>query len=304
VLDIALVGSGGTVPLPGRWLSALLVRVGPELLLFDCGEGTQISMRRLGWGFKALGAICLSHLHADHVAGLPGLLLTIGNAGRTEPLHVLGPLGTGATVAALRTIAPRLPYPVVVRELGDGDRLAWGNVQLAALAMDHAIPCLAYRLDLPRARRFDADRAERLGVPVPLWKRLQRGESVSWDGQQAAPEDVLGPERAGLRLAYVTDTRPTPGLPSFVRGADLLVCEGTYGDPADAANAIENKHMLFSEAAEVARAADVARLWLTHFSAKLTDPAAYLANATAVFEATTIGHDHLTTSLRFLDEGR
>ena len=302
MLDVALVGTGGTVPLPDRWLSALLVRLGPRMLLFDCGEGTQISMRRLGWGFKTLDAICLSHLHADHAAGLPGLLLTVGNAGRIEPITIFGPPGTDAAVRGLRSVAPRLPYDVVVQELRGGEVLDRGTDRLGSLAVDHAVPCLAYRLDLSRARRFDPERARALGVPLPLWKHLQRGSDVAWDGHRVTPDDVLGPERRGLRLAYVTDTRPTPKLPGFVGGADLLVCEGTYADPADADNAVENKHMLFGEAAEVARSADVRRLWLTHFSAKLTRPADFLEYATAVFPASVVGHDHLVATLSFEED--
>jgi len=290
------------VPLPGRWLSAVLARLGPELLLFDCGEGTQISMRQLGWGFKALSAICLSHLHADHVAGLPGLLLTVGNAGRSEPLEIFGPVGTTTVVASLRTVAPHLPYQVAVRELAGGEGWGWGPGRLACLPLDHAVPCLGFRLDLPRGRRFDSERARALGIPVPLWKRLQQGEAVTWDDQSARSEEVLGPDRRGLRLAYITDTRPTPELPDFVRGADLLVSEGTYGDPADAENAVENRHMLFSEAAEVARAAAVGQLWLTHFSAKLTDPGEFQHHATERFPNTVVGHDHLTTTLRYRDQ--
>ena len=299
MLDVALVGTAGTFPLPERWLSALLLRFGSGLILFDCGEGTQISMRQLGWGFKALELICLSHLHADHAAGLPGLLLTVGNAGRTEPLTICGPRGTAEAVAGLRAVAPRLPYELRIRELAGGEELDRGPARLACLAVDHAVPCLAYRLDVPRGRRFDPDRARALGVPIALWSRLQRGEAVTWGGGRAAPEDVLGPERRGLRLAYVTDTRPTPELPGFVVGADLLVCEGTYGDPADRESAIENKHLLFSEAAAIARAADVRQLWLTHFSAKLTEPADFLSHAAAVFPDTVVGRDHLTTTLSF-----
>ena len=301
MLDAALLGTGGTVPLPGRWLSALLVRLGPELILFDCGEGTQISMRQLGWGFKAVGTICLSHLHADHAAGLPGLLLTIGNAGRSQPLAIVGPPGAAAVVGGLRSVAPHLPYRVVIRELAGRQELDWGRARLACLPLDHGVPCLGYRLDVPRGRRFDPERARAAGVPLAFWKHLQQGQAVAWDGGRAIPEDVLGPERPGLRIAYVTDTRPTPALPEFVRGADLLVCEATYGDPADAANAIENRHLLFSEAAELARAAGARQLWLTHFSAKLAEPAAFLRHAVARFPNTVVGRDHLTTTLRFED---
>ncbi len=301
VLDVALLGCGGTVPLPGRWLSALLVRLGPELILFDCGEGTQISMRELGWGFKALKMVCLSHLHADHVAGLPGLLLTVGNSGRTEAVTILGPTGTTRAVEGLRTVAANLPYEVVILELSGGEEIAQASARLACLPLDHRVPCLAYRLDVARGRQFEPDRARALGVPLELWKRLQQGESVEWNGERAQPNDVLGPERPGLRLAYVTDTRPTARLPAFVQNADLLVCEATYADPADAENAVENKHMLFSEAAQIACEASAQQLWLTHFSTKLTDPEAHIGHARTVFANTIVGRDHLTTTLRFRD---
>ena len=302
MIDLILLGTSGTIPLPGRPLSSVLGRVGPELILFDCGEGTQVSMRRWGWGFKGLSAICLSHMHGDHVSGLPGLLLSVANAGRVEPMDIFGPVGTRMVVTGLRVIAPRLPYEVRVHELGAASGINWNGATLAALPVDHAIPCLAYRLDLARGRRFQPDRARTLGVPVEEWKVLQRGESVTVGGRRVQPEDVLGPARRGIRFGYVTDTRPTPEMAAFLAEADLLVVEGTYGDPADAENALANKHLLFSEASEIARASRARRLWLTHFSAKLLEPERYTAEATRVFPETIVGHEGLTTSLRFEDE--
>jgi ribonuclease Z len=302
MIDAYLLGTSGTFPLPDRPLSSLLVRVGPQLLLFDCGEGTQVSMRRAGWGFKALSAICLSHLHADHVSGLPGLLLTVGHSGRREPLDIYGPVGTSIVVTGLRVIAQRLPYEVRVHEVGESQRLAWNGATLSSLPVDHAVPCLAYRLNLPRTRRFDADKARALGVPITEWKTLQHGEAVRVDGTLVSPESVLGPERRGLSLAYVTDTRPTPEMPAFLESVDLLTIEGTYGDPADAENAVENKHLLFSEAADIGRQAAVQQIWLTHFSAKMLDPQRYLHEATGIHPATTAGYEGLTTTLRFADD--
>jgi ribonuclease Z len=303
MIDLILLGTSGTFPLPERPLSALLVRVGPEMVLFDCGEGTQVSMRRSGWGFKALSAICLSHLHADHVSGLPGLLLTVGHSGRTEPLDIYGPVGTRLVVAGLRVIAPRLLYDVRVHELAATatDGIAWAGASMATLPLDHAIPCLAYRLDLDRGRRFEPAKARALGAPLSEWKLLQRGESITVNGRLILPDEVLGPARRGLRIGYVTDTRPTPELPGFLAGADLLTIEGNYGDPADAENAVVNKHLLFSEAAEIGRKAGVRRLWLTHFSAKMLDPERYLPEATRIHPETSIGHEGLTTTLRFDD---
>jgi ribonuclease Z len=302
MIDLILLGTSGTIPLPGRPLSSVLARVGPELMLFDCGEGTQVSMRRWGWGFKGLSAICLSHMHGDHVSGLPGLLLSVANAGRTEPLDIYGPIGTRMVVAGLRVIAPRLPYEVRVHEVGTSEGISWKGATLATLSVDHGIPCLAYRLDLTRGRRFEPEQARALRVPIEQWKTLQHGQSVAVGGRTIRPDDVLGPERRGIRVGYVTDTRPTPSMAVFLAGADLLVIEGTYGDPEDAENAIENKHLLFSEAAEIGRDAQVRRLWLTHFSAKLLEPERYADQATRIFPATTIGQEGLTMSLRFEDE--
>ena len=302
MIDLILLGTSGTIPLPGRPLSSLLGRVGPELILFDCGEGTQVSMRRWGWGFKGLSAICLSHMHGDHVSGLPGLLLSVANAGRTEPMDVYGPIGTRLVVAGLRVIAPRLPYEVRVHELGASQNTPWNRATLATLPVDHGIPCLAYRLDLARGRPFLPEKARALGVPIDAWKVLQRGQAVSVGGRTVRPDDVLGPTRRGIRFGYVTDTRPTPEMPTFLANADLLVVEGTYGDPADAENAVTNKHLLFSEAAEISRDAHARQLWLTHFSAKMLEPERHAEEATRIFPATTIGHEGLTTSLRFDDE--
>ena len=303
MIDLLLLGTGGMLPLPDRWLSSLLIRCDGELILFDCGEGTQIPWRRFGWGFRRLAAICLSHTHADHVAGLPGLLHSLANAGREEPVTIYGPIGTAGVVAGLRTIAPFLPYEVRVTELASGARFPLpGGLQGSVLTGEHGLPCLAYRADLARARRFDPARAEALGVPLAHWRTLQRGEPVTWPGGAATPDEVLGPPRQGLAVAYVTDTRPVPALPAFLSGVDLLVCEGTYGDSADQPKAIERGHMTFREAASLARAAGAGALWLTHFSPALADPPAYLPEATAVFPATTIGYSGLTTTLSFIDE--
>jgi ribonuclease Z len=266
-------------------------------VLFDCGEGTQISLRALGWGIKAVDMILISHLHGDHVGGLPGLLLSEGNAGRTEPVQVLGPPGLTHAVNSLRVIAPYLPFEVCCRDIEPGERFGIDALQGTCESGDHHVPCLAYRLDLPRGRAFLPRRAEELGIPREQWKRLQGGERV--DGVD--PEQVLGPPRRGLSLGLVTDTRPTAALRQLVRDVDLLVCEGTYGSDDDLPRAIERKHMTFAEAAAFARDAQARQLVLTHFSPSLADPAAFADNAQSVFSNTIVGRDHLTLSLRFAE---
>jgi ribonuclease Z len=298
MLDLALVGTGGMMPLPTRWLSSALVRYGPHLVLFDCGEGTQISLRSVGWGIKNIDLLLISHVHGDHITGLPGLLLTQGNSGRTEPLQVVGPSGLGAVVAGLLAVAPYLPFAVNCRELEPGDRVTIDDLSVTCELAEHRVPCLAYRLDLPRSRRFLPERAAALGVPVEEWKRLQRGEEVNG----ISPADVLGPERRGLAVGLITDTRPTDALARLVADVDLLLCEATYGRDEDQPRAVERKHMTFREAACLARTAGARRLVLTHFSPALVDPEAYATNARELFPETIVGRDHLTLSMRFVED--
>lgn len=300
MIDVVLLGTGGMMPLPHRWLSSLLIRVGGQLILFDCGEGTQIAWRSAGWGFRRLSAICVSHTHADHIAGLPGLLHAVANAGRTEELSIVGPRGLVDVTNGLRTIAPILPFPLTVMELeGNSSFPLPAGLEGRCEHGEHQLPVLAYRVNLPRQRAFLPDRARGLGVPMTLWRTLQEGKMVAWDGGQATPDDVLGPPRAGLSLCYVTDTRPLPAIAALVCDTDLLVCEGTYSRDDDLPKAIAHRHMTFREAATLARDAEAKRLWITHFSPALEDPGAFAAAATSVFPATTIGCDGLTTSLAF-----
>jgi ribonuclease Z len=303
MIDFLVLGTGAMEPLPDRWLSSMLVRCRGELTLFDCGEGTQIPWREYGWGFRRLGAICLSHCHADHVAGLPGLLHSIANARRTEPVALYGPPGAAQVVAGLRVIAPMLPYRLDVHEVKGGDRIALpGGLSGSILTVEHRVPCVAYRVSIHRARRFLPDRARALGVPIDRWGALQGGEPVNWDGKTVAPNEVLGPPRPGLSFGFVTDTRPTPAMPQFFSGVNLLVCEGTYGDNDDLWKAEQNKHMTYAEAATLALTAGAKSLLLTHFSPSISDPRAWLANATAIFPATTIAESGMTLTLSFSDE--
>ncbi len=303
MLDVCLLGTGGMMPLPGRWLSALLLRCEGHVVLCDCGEGTQISWRYTNWGFRDLDTIVLTHLHADHVAGLPGILFSLAYADRTEPVTIFGPTGTRAAVAGLCIVVPLLPFPVEVVEIeGESEQLLPGGMVLRALPVAHRIPCLAYMFERPRAPRFDAERARELGVPVELWSRLQRGETIEVGGRLVPPEAVLGPPRRGLKVAFVTDTRPTPELPAFVHDADLLVCEGMYGDPAELPRAIERGHLLFQEAAQLAAEAGARWLWLTHFSPALQDPEVWLPLARQIFPATELGQPHRTVTLRYQED--
>lgn len=290
MIDVLLLGTGAMMPLPRRWLSSVQLRVDGSLMLLDCGEGTQIAMREAGWGFKRLDVICLTHHHADHVAGLPGLFHTVSNAGRTEPMHIYGPPGTVAVITGLRVIAPYLTYPMIVHELEGGATFALPSGLMGRVAYgEHRLPVLAYRFDLARKPAFQVRKARALGVPQALWRVLQDGEPVEVEGRTVAPAEVLGPRRKGISLAFATDTRPVPAVRELVRGVNLLISEGTYGDDADAPKAVEHGHMTFREAATLAGEAAAEALWLTHFGVGLTDPTQWLANAQAVFPDVTLG---------------
>lgn len=303
MIDVLLLGTGGMMPLANRWLSSLLIRCDGEMTLFDCGEGTQVPMRESGWGFKRLSSIVLTHLHADHVMGMTGVLFSVGNAGRTEPLTIYGPPGALAVAQALTVVVPGLPFEVMVHEIEAGDRLRMpAEIELSVGQANHRDRCFFYRIDRARERRFDWAKAQAAGIPVQLWSLLQRGQVVDWEGTQWQGADFMGLERKGVSLGFVTDSRPVAEMPELLRDVDLLICEGTYGDDADLEKAISKTHMTFREAATIAHESDARALWLTHFSPALTDPGHFLENAAQVFANTTVGFSGLETTLAFQDE--
>lgn len=300
MLDICLLGTGGMMPLPYRWLTSLMVRYNGSSLLIDCGEGTQIAIKEKGWGFKAIDVICFTHYHGDHISGLPGLLLTMGNADRTEPLTIVGPKGLERVVGALRVIAPELPFPIRYREITEPEQsFEMNGYRLKAFRVNHNVLCYGYTLEIDRAGRFDVDRANAAGIPQRYWGMLQKGETVDVDGSTYTPDMVLGPARKGLKIAYCTDTRPTDSIRNNAAGADLFVCEGMYGEKDKLKKAKEYKHMTFYEAAHLAKDANVREMWLTHYSPSLTKPEEYMEEVRAIFPQAIAAKDRRTVELVF-----
>lgn len=283
MIDVVFLGTGGMMPTPRRWLSSFLLRVDGRIILFDAGEGTQVPWQESGWGFRRLDTICLSHWHADHVAGLPGILHALANAGRTDPVTIVGPKGTRNIVHHLGELAPVLPYDLIVADLADGQSWPIGNVTARVRSGVHRVPVLLYRFDLPRTPAFLADKALAAGIPRDRWSDLAGGEDVEIGGHSWRSTEFIGPRRRGISIGVMTDTRPVEVAAQHLQGVDLLIVEGTYGDPADADNAVNHRHMTFAEAAQAARECEARRLIITHFSPKMENPEAWLAEACAHF---------------------
>ena len=303
MLDVCLLGTGGMMPLPYRWLTSLMLRCDGSSLLIDCGEGTQIAIKEKGWSFKPIDVICLTHYHADHVSGLPGLLLAMGNAERTEPLTIIGPRGVERVVNSLRVIAPELPFEIRFIELTERQQeLTVGPYTLTAFRVNHNIVCYGYSVQLKRAGKFQVEKAQAAGIPLKFWSRLQKGAVIEEDGVIYTPDMVMGAERRGLKVTYCTDTRPVPVIAEMAKDADLFICEGMYGEPDKEQKAREHKHMTFYEAARLAKEADCREMWLTHYSPSLPRPEDYMDAVRKIFPRSVAGKDGKSVELRFDDE--
>lgn len=308
MVDLLLLGTGGGMPMPNRFLSALLISYRGRKILVDCGEGTQVSMRISNTGFKTIDVICITHIHGDHIVGLPGLLGTIGNSGRTEPLTIIGPKGITEAVNGLRVIASWLPYEIKIIEnpnksfILDNEYIN-GDIEISTMELEHSSPCIGYSFYIKRQARFDLKKAEANNVPKILWNKLQKQEeSYMYDNVLYTREMVMGQPRKGIKISMITDTRPVEGISEFIKESDVFICEGTYALEEDMPKAIKNKHMIFRESASLAKDGLVKSLVLTHFSTALNNPEEHIDNAKDVFENTTIGYDRYSFTLNFSED--
>ena len=303
MLEVCLLGTGGMMPLPYRWLTSLMTRYNGSNLLIDCGEGTQIAIKDKGWGYKQIDTLCFTHFHADHISGLPGILLAMGNSERTKPLTMIGPRGLEKVVRSLRIIAPELPFDIRFIELNSPqEEIRREGYVIRAFRVNHKITCYGYSIEIERAGKFDAERAKAQNIPLPYWSRLQKGETIT-DGENVyTPEMVLGGARKGIKVTYTTDTRPTNSIIENAMGSDLFICEGMYGEKGDVNNAVKYKHMTFEEAARLAKAAQVQELWLTHYSPALGRPEPYMDGVKAIFANAFPGKDRKCKELNFEEE--
>ena len=300
MLDVCLLGTGGMMPLPKRWLTSLMLRYNGKSILIDCGEGTQLAIKEQGWSFNPIDVICFTHYHADHISGLPGLLLTMGNADRTEPVTMIGPKGLQKVVSALRVIAPELPFGIKYIELTENEQsVDVCGLTIEAFKVNHNVLCYGYSIKVSRTGKFIVEKAIENDIPKNFWGRLQKGEVIEYEVKTFTPDMVLGETRKGLHVVYCTDTRPMPVIAEKGKGADLMILEGMYGEKDKIKKAKEYKHMTFYEAAEIARQAEPAYMWLTHYSPSLTRPEEYIEAAREIFPRTIAAKDGRTVVLNF-----
>ena len=303
MLDVCLLGTGGMMPLPYRWLTSMIARYNGQSILIDCGEGTQIALKEKGWSPKPIDVICFTHFHADHISGLPGMLLTMGNAERTEPLLLIGPKGLSRVVASLRVIAPELPFVIDCLELTEPEQtIRFDGFRIEAFRVNHNVVCYGYSIVIDRTGKFQVDKAVSLGIEKKYWSRLQRGEIIETGKMTLVPEMVLGPARKGIKVTYCTDTRPTESIVKHAEGSDLFICEGMYGEPDKKAKAKEHKHMTFLEAADMAKRAQVKKMWLTHYSPSLVHPEEFVGGVRKIFPDSFAAKDGWTQDLAFEEE--
>lgn len=303
MLDVCLLGTSGMMPLPRRALTSLMTRFNGSSLLIDCGEGTQVSIREKGWSVNPIDTICFIHYHGDHVSGIPGLLLSMGNADRKAPLTMIGPKGLAKVINSLRVIAPGLPFDINYIELYEPvERLEMKGYILEAFKVNHSVTCYGYNIIIPRGGKFSVERAKALGIPVNLWNPLQKGNVVEYEGEIYTSDMVLGEPRKGIKVTYCTDTRPVPLISEMAKNADLFVCEGMYGEKEKEEKAKQNRHMTIYEAADIGRAANVKEQWLTHYSPSFVRVDQYMDEVTKIFDRVVPGKDRKSITLDFEEE--
>jgi ribonuclease Z len=303
-MRVTFLGTGGGIPSISRSLPSVAVTFSGELILFDCGEGTQRQMMKAGTGFRQKLTILLTHLHGDHVFGLPGLIYTLSMLDRRHPLRVIGPRGTKDFVNALLSIRfGRLSYDIDVKEIDGGIAYESRDFVVEATDASHTVKSLAYRLrERSRPGKMKVELLERLGVPRgPLWGRLQRGEPIEFSGRIIRPEEVLGPPRRGRIIVYTGDTRPSDEIAEFSRGADILIHDATF-DSKFEEDAVREGHSTARQAAEIALKAGVKRLYLFHISPRYEgDEEKLLMEAKQVFPNTYIAEDLLSIEVPLPD---
>lgn len=306
-MEAFILGCGGMMPLPYRHLTSVLLRRDGDLFLFDGGEGTQVSLKRLNLKWKKIDAIFVSHTHADHVTGLPGILMLSSQVDRKEPLYIYGPPKIKEYIETSRKVLDMyINFPIVVQEITAPCIVHHGkDFYVRAFPLEHTKTCVGYTLEeLDRPGEFNPEKARELKVPVgPLWSQLQNGfEVTAEDGTIVKPEQVLGEKRSGRKFSFVTDTLFKRSIIDEVRGSDLLICEGMF-ENALIDTAKEKKHMTATQAATIAKEANVKRMCMIHYSPRYTDKELHilLEEAQEIWPKAELSHDRMHIEIPFQD---
>ncbi len=297
MVDVCLAGTGGMMPLKNRWLTCCYMEYNGKAILIDCGEGTQIALTEADCKLSKLETLLITHFHADHISGLPGLLLSLGNYSKKTPLRIYGPKGITDIVNKLCCICGKLPYELQITEIATNQLTEFkipeidNMIDVKSFPLKHKVPCLGYSFVFTRKPVFNPEKARELMIPQKMWSILHSGNPVEIDGNVITTDMVTDGIRKPIKITYATDSRPTDDITDAAFRSDLFICEGMYGDDENDQSMKEKGHMLFSDAVRIASDAEVERLWLTHYSPAMANPMQYEKEMKKKFPATVISVD-------------
>lgn len=305
MIEVCLLGTGGMMPLVNRFLTSLFVKCNGYGILIDCGEATQIAIKKAKLSPADIDYILITHFHADHISGITGLLLSMGNCDRVKPVIIVGPKGIETVVRSLMIIAPELPFEVRFIDCDTkSDFINLIPYRIQYFKLKHKIPCLGYNIFLDRLPEFKPEKAKENNIPIKYWNKLQHGETVIDDesGEKYTQEMVTGNIRKGLKISYLTDTRPCDNIVNLCKDSDLFICEGMYGDESKKDSVKNKMHMTMQEACDIANKTNPKEMWLTHYSPAETKPQIYENELKKIFKNVSIVKDGIKKTLLFDDE--